>query len=618
MFDTLKSIFKSPPPQIPPPTLPSVTPGYSKIEPAGNPQSAVPVYPPSDGGLAIVPIDKILHSQREYLARIKIAASGLGPQYENLVFPTIRNFANYTGLLPATASAHHRGAGGLFRLGIEVGFASLQAAGGSVFAAKSPTEQRRSHEDRWQVAAFVAGMCAELFRAATDMAVRDSTGRTWPCFEKPLMQWATENNITHVYVTWHEKPVAEEGTRRMVNAVLMRHVMTPELMQWLDIPGTPILPAMLSTMVGVNVFEGATLARVVHTQHKQVVSRDSNLQPAHYGKLLVGSHLEPHLIDAMRSLIRGGNWRINTSEGTLKPRLWLLQTGLYLIWETAAKELIAALRESGVQGVPNEPLSLVEILARAKVLELNAGLLFVNLRLANGKVYEAVKFADEDLVLYGLPELPARSGEVTVVSVPSAPAGKAPLGHNAPQLSLPISEPAIQRPYSMEAPAPNIQHPVDLEPQATATAEPRDTAKRKKKVDAPPINVDAAVDALPEALELLLKGLPRTAETFMRVVLEDWKENRAAKLVIKDKDTYGLSETLLTKYGLRDGTAVSRELADAGWLQLGLQAQRFVNRKIAGVDTDCMLLNAAIAGQIAAAFGNPSGPIQIGDADEGY
>ncbi|MFD2274209.1 TraI domain-containing protein [Undibacterium arcticum] len=48
-----------------------------------------------------------------------------------------------------------------------------------------------------------------------------------------------------------------------------------------------------------------------------------------YGKLTVGNHLEPYLLDAMRQLYRTGFWKINET----KSRLWYSPEGLFLIWK---------------------------------------------------------------------------------------------------------------------------------------------------------------------------------------------------------------------------------------------------------------------------------------------
>jgi hypothetical protein len=241
--------------------------------------------------------------------------------------------------------------------------------------------------------------------------------------------------------------------------------------------------------------------------------------------------------------------------------------------------------------------------------------MFSNLQVGTGKTYEVVKFSDENLLLYGMQEIPPPTDEARVLDLPKdANSKKEEL---KPQLSLGIPDPAISRPFTVELTTPGPS--ADTTSQSPAASEPKDETKRKKKVDAPPIDVAAPVEALSSELETLIAPLARNAQNFMRVVLEDWRDNRAAKLVIKDKDTFGLSDTLITKYGLRDGSAVSRELAEAGWLQLGAQSQRFLNRKIAGVDTDCMILSSDIASKLSAAFAlNPSGPIEIGESDEGY
>lgn len=591
---------------------PTVSPAFRAPEPSLTPQVAVPIYPPTDAGIAIVRPQDLMHSQAETIGRIKVSAAGLGDVYTKLLIPSVERFAAFVQLLPATQAGNHSGAGGLFRLGLETGFSALQAAQGSVFSTRAPVEQRRAHEDRWQVAAFISGLCAEAFRPATDLVVRSPSGEAWPIYKRSLYDWATAQNLTHVHVTWHAKPVSEEGTRRLVNALLLQHIVTPELMTWLDLPGTPIVPAMLATTTGIPAFESAALARVVHNVHKQIVSRDAALQPTNYGRLQTGGHLEPHLLDGMRRLVREGRWLVNQSQGSNKPRLWYTKEGLFLVWSTAAKELIESLRGEGVSGVPSEPLTLVEILARSKIVALDNNMLFSSLKLPSGKELEVVRIAEPDMLMFGL-DSPAPAADVVV----RAQAPQAAPKSTAPQLALGLG-PETQKPYPQSKPDTPVEVPTDPTPQPQEPAS-QARGRRPKKGEVPPIKTDATPLDLGSSLDALLEELPRSAQGFMRVVVEDWQDNKSAKLIVRERDTYMLSDTCFTKYALRDGSTVSRELSDAGWLQLGAQGQRFVTRKIGDLETECLVLNAATSERIDALFAQvASTPIEVADENEGY
>jgi hypothetical protein len=68
----------------------------------------------------------------------------------------------------------------------------------------------------------------------------------------------------------------------------------------------------------------------------------------------------------MRHLTAEGIWRINER----KARLWYSDEGLYLVWKTAAKEIISALQRDGVSGVPQDSEVILDLLCAGSVFSL--------------------------------------------------------------------------------------------------------------------------------------------------------------------------------------------------------------------------------------------------------
>ncbi len=551
MFKFLANVF-SPAPVEPVPIIRRpVQPGFRRIEPASIPPSSIPIYPPQDGGIPVSSADELLASQKDQLARIRQAGSRLGDQFDTLLLPAIRNYAEFVSLLPATSSSHHRGAGGLFRLGLEVGFSALQASGAAMFSGKVPTEGRREHEDRWQVAAFMGGLVCEQFRAVTDMTVNDGAGHNWPAYEKSLVSWANEVGIDRVYVTWQAKPIAEEATRKMVNALLFNQVTTPALTQWLNLPGTPIVPSLLSTIVGIQCVESTTLMRIVSAMHREVVQRDVGLQPSQYGQFTVGSHLEPYLIDGMRRLVREGIWPTNEQTGDIYPRLWNLSDGLYLIWSSAAKELISLLKAESVPGIPAEAQTLVEMLLQAKIVTTTDGQLFAKIRVAKkNNVYDAVRIANPALLFTDMP--PISTGALRETDRPSFSHPQQPSLLDAPNVAPP--QPASLTEFQL---SPTVAQP---------DTEDKKVKPRKKQPEIPAIASDAAAASLSEVAMTALEALNQESQAFLQVVFEDLKANQESDLVGNHPKGFALSEGLIEKYGLKDGGVISKNLSDYGWL----------------------------------------------------
>ena len=319
----------------------------------------MPVYPPSDQGVIKADAQDILATQMELLRRIKLMAGTDEKDFERRYMSVIRRLAGYIQLLPASESDTHPGPGGLFRLTLELAFFSGQAAEAVVFAGRATAEDRRREESRWRYAAFLAGMCCELHRCVTSMKVVDVKGNVWPAFNVGLSDWLSKSGSDHYFVRWSDGPVGSMS----ITGLLVERIVGSDNLQFLQNASLRIVPAMMDTIAGVRTLEKSALADVVDNIRQRVILRDKSVQPANYGKHSIGTHLEPHLLDAMRQLLASGQWRINEK----KARLWYSKEGLYLVWRLAAKEILGILAKDSVKGVPQEAQTLLEMLLAAKV-----------------------------------------------------------------------------------------------------------------------------------------------------------------------------------------------------------------------------------------------------------
>lgn len=110
-----------------------------------------PRYPPFAKGFPVAPIEKVLGTQAELIERIRNALGLTREEHERLLLPVITNFASFVHFLPASEGHHHRGAGGLFRHGLEVAFWAAQASEAVMFAIEGTPRERRSNEPRWRL-----------------------------------------------------------------------------------------------------------------------------------------------------------------------------------------------------------------------------------------------------------------------------------------------------------------------------------------------------------------------------------------------------------------------------------------------------------------------------------
>lgn len=338
----------------------------SKFKQSGTVRST-PSYPPADEGIPLVPLREVIESQAELLTRIKLSSGMKQEDYRAFMVPVIERFVRYAHLLPATKNQHHRGAGGMLRLGLETAFYSMQAADGVIFAGLESTERKRDMEERWRYATFLTGLCMDLYRIPNSMVITSANGLVLDPHEQRLYEWASKNEITRYYVKWSASEFKPASNSDLIaNGPLMHMLMPPEAFGYLNATGNKPMNAMLATITGtVPNSEILTINKIVTEMRRKVIERDSALQPEMYGKLSIGVHIEPHIIDAMRRLISRNIWGINKPSA----RIWYGTDGMFILWRRdMAEEIVNTVLESKVQGFPAEPDSILDLMLKSSIV----------------------------------------------------------------------------------------------------------------------------------------------------------------------------------------------------------------------------------------------------------
>lgn len=426
--------------------------------------SRVPVYPPIDPGIEVLPVDSIVESQSAMVARIRTVAGGTEADFADMYLSVIQNLAEYIHLLPASRQETHTGAGGLFRLSLEMGFYCLQASEGVIFTPTEGVERRHKLEPRWRYAAFLAGVCSELHRPLASLIVSGPDGAQWPKYLLPLHRWCAEGGFDRYHISWQPEPRFETASAKGEVSAMISRIVPDRCLQYLEAGSPAIAPIVFSVATGVARDNENSVAELVARIRRRVLDRDKAVRPDYYGTMVVGNHLEPHLLEAMRTLIRDGKWKINQEGG----RVWFGADGLFVIWKKAAEELSREIAEKGIQGVPTEANTLAEALLNAKVFTAKVDRdPYWKVVLPNGKEYVATKLVNPLSLL----------GDIEVSPLPTALAGGAaapvavqPVG-SVPQ--MPAAAPAsVVSPVPVPAPTPAPAETISTPGEAPKPAAP--------------------------------------------------------------------------------------------------------------------------------------------------
>lgn len=497
-------------------------------------------HPSVDPGIAACTVDELLASEAELLQRFKYCYGCDAETFERDIVEPIRRYASYVNLLPATADNYFCGAGGLFRLGLEVAFFALQGTDAHIVSGRATISVRKDLEPRWRRATFLAGMCSELHRTLCAATVMDEQGDEWPAYLMPLTTWLVRRKARRFFVRW----IVNAPESRGLSLFALPHIVAPESMQELAAANHVVVPQMLASITGIPLLhEQSILIELVKRSAALVIDRDLAASAHRYGRPILGAHIERYLLDAMRQLIAAHPaWSPNTE----RSRVWLGAEGLFIVWPNAAAEIRKVLEDDELRGIPKAPETIVEILTAAGVLMSpppGAGCWTI-LPPGSSSALEAVRLMSPDILLTGqvrpveplaqsllarASATPARAhtnaGQVASGAAPAASATSAPA---SPQADVRHAADA-SHPRPRAEPTPDPPPTTALDPQAplafggdsdTASAAPFASTGLAASVP-PPLASPPATPALPPrrfALNAPLRLVPQVRQALQAAI----------------------------------------------------------------------------------------------------
>ena len=329
---------------------------------------AITRYPPFDKGIPVINIEKILQSQQELVDRIFRTAGVSRADFDKLYRPPIVNLARHVHLLPATSTTYFRGTGGLFRMSLEIALNSLQSANAAVFPTGGGVERRFSMQPKWTLGTFLAGLCSQNYRTVNMMAVMTRDNAQWTPLLNPLFDWCVSQKTDVYFVRWMEDNHVHGAQASAAYSI--SQVVPHEVLQYLASDNNQVVPSMTAAIAGVEMNTSENpIGRLVAPIITRVIEDDLKRSATNYGHLVIGAHLEMHLLDAMRRLVRGGKWIANNSSSG--GRLWVGQEGVFIDWPVAAGDIANLLARDNFAGIPKDPDTLADLLVSANLLQNN-------------------------------------------------------------------------------------------------------------------------------------------------------------------------------------------------------------------------------------------------------
>lgn len=316
----------------------------------------VPRYPPFMKGLPVVDAQALLDSQSELVGRIKSVLGYPKEQFESLVYPVLVRYAEFVHLLPASEAHHHRGAGGLFRHGLEVAFWAAQASEGQIFPMEAARKYKAEHENRWRFSAFLAGLSHDLGKPISDMEISDKNGTTtWDPFQCSLLEWATTNRVDRYFVRWRNSRIHKQHEN--FSLLIFKEIAGRESLSYVAGVDKRTLPALFDAVSGTG---GRTepLTRLAMRADQESVKRDMANNRMEVDENAYGVPVHRYVFDAMRSLINEQAWTVNEAGA----KVWMMDGSAFIVWKAAVKDIVRKVQELNVPGVPRDADTLADVL----------------------------------------------------------------------------------------------------------------------------------------------------------------------------------------------------------------------------------------------------------------
>lgn len=460
-------------------------------------------YPPVDPGIAVRSLDDVLAAQDDLIRRIKLSYGASRDTFDADLFSLIRRYAEYVDLLPATPDNFFSLPGGLLRMGLEVAFYALQATDGQIFSGRATISHRRQLEPRWRHATFIAGLCSELHRTLSHVIVVDAKGNEWPAYLGPLSRWLHAQHAPRFFLRW--VPQAQET--RSLGVFALPRIVAPQTLHYLAQGNSVVVPHMLASISGMPAYrEHNTLDDLVRRASALVIERDLRASAERYGKSRLGTHLERHLVDALRRLVvSNAQWRPNAE----KSRVWYGEDGLYIVWPNAADDVRKLLEADQIAGVPKAPETLLEILTDAGVVE-PSGRTPSTWQIFPprcDRAIEAIRLASPSILLAAMdrPPQPLPHPLVKPGATSAAAASSAAASSAGQTIELPLARPADPGVPHQDRSAPASaaglpSEPADAEPPqlAAPSSSPPDPTAAAARPPRPPFSLAAPLRLDPD------------------------------------------------------------------------------------------------------------------------
>ncbi len=277
--------------------------------------------------------------------------SGVGAEhYESLYKPMLDCFIECCQLVPASASHHHAGLGGLIIHTLEVIERALKIRKKHELPQNSEPELIAAEEHIWTYAVFIGAILHEAAKLITNYKLELNNEVNWNAYGKRLHKTgAVSYSIAFVNAPY--------GLHAKLGATFF-HMIPNHGRQWIG--QNNVLMGQLSSFLQNDHFESGVVGDIVRESDGYSVAQ--NLKTGGDRNRLVNAPSVPlvdKLMTALRQLLENQEIKVNSSGGSAG---WVEGEYTYLVCAVIAEKVISYLRISGSTDVPADNSRIFDIL----------------------------------------------------------------------------------------------------------------------------------------------------------------------------------------------------------------------------------------------------------------
>lgn len=311
-----------------------------------------PRYPAYLEGIPVVNPVLLLEDQADLVGKI-ISFCDIEVERPGLVHKVLGNYAAAVHLIPASESHHHADNGGLLRHGLEVALTALMVLNEYAPHAKDYfAEQRKQLEPRMRFSVLVAALSHDLGKPVTDVSIRDGSGhKKWNPMKETLYEWAQNEDVDRYFLSWSS---SRNKKHEPVSILMMGYVLGQEGRTFIAEVDSSLLSDAVESVSG-DPSVSNVIAKVVKRADTASTERDQRRRGSGGSATGSGMPIERYYLDAMRSLIRKNEWKLNKAGA----KAWVIKGDLFLVWPAAAQDMSSYFMKNGIKGIPFDEMTIL-------------------------------------------------------------------------------------------------------------------------------------------------------------------------------------------------------------------------------------------------------------------